>query len=70
MTPHRHWFFDYTPHRTAIRLANDCIVYSAGIGSVRFEPVVNGKVGRLLEFTRVLHVPDLRSNLLSVLYLT
>ncbi len=70
MTYNRHWFFDYTPHRTPIRLANDSIVYSAGIGTVRFEPVVGGKKGHLLEFSRVLHVPDLRSNLLSVLYLT
>lgn len=44
MTSHRHWFYEYTPYRTPIRLANDCIVYSAGLGSVRFEPVVNGKL--------------------------
>lgn len=70
MTPHRHWFTTYTPYRTPVRLANDTIVYSAGLGSVRFQPVVNGKDGQLVEFERVLHVPDLRSNLLSVLYLT
>ena len=70
MSPHRHWFYDYTPYRTPIRLANDSIIYSAGVGSVRFQPVVKGRPGRLLEFTRVLHVPDLCSNLLSVLYLT
>jgi hypothetical protein len=37
---------------------------------VVFNPVINGKSVRAVEFTRVLHVPDLRNNLLSVLYLT
>ena len=32
--------------------------------------MINGQVGRDIEFTRVLHVPDLNNNLLSVLYLT
>ena len=70
MTPHRHWFHSYTPQSTPIRLANGQTIYSAGIGAVRFQPSVNGKPGQLLEFHRVLHVPDLRNNLLSVLYLT
>ena len=70
MTPHSHWFRNYTPFRTPIRLANDHIVYSAGIGSVRFTPMIRGKKARVIEFTRVLHVPDLRTNLLSILYLT
>lgn len=34
MTPHRHWFNQYKPHKVPVRLANDCIVYSAGIGTV------------------------------------
>ena len=58
------------PHRTPIRLANNCIVYSAGVGNVRFEPVIDGKPSRQLVFQNVLHVPDLRSHLFSVLYLT
>jgi len=70
MTPHSHWIRNYTPFRTPIRLANDHIVYSAGIGSVRFIPMIGGKKARVVEFTRVLHVPDLRTNLLSILYLT
>ncbi|THH09759.1 hypothetical protein EW145_g1773 [Phellinidium pouzarii] len=70
MTPHRHWFNTYTPNHTPIQLANNQIIYSVGLGSVRFQPVINGKPGCLLEFERVLHVPDLRNNLLSVLYLT
>ncbi|THG96406.1 hypothetical protein EW145_g7784 [Phellinidium pouzarii] len=62
MTPHRHWFNTYTPNHTPIQLANNQIIYSVGLGSVRFQPVINGKPGRLLEFERVLHVPDLRNN--------
>ena len=34
MTPHSHWMCNYTPFCTPIRLANDHIVYSAGVGSV------------------------------------
>ena len=70
MTPHRHWFKTYTPFRSPIHLADGSIVYSAGVGSVLFQPIIDGKEGRLLEFERVLHVPDLRSNLLAVLYLS
>ncbi|KAF7760482.1 hypothetical protein Agabi119p4_11158 [Agaricus bisporus var. burnettii] len=69
MTPHRHWFKSYTSHKIPIRLADNSIVYSLGVGSVVFEPVVNGKVVRAVELTRVLHVLALRSNLLSCLYL-
>ncbi|KLO04106.1 hypothetical protein SCHPADRAFT_793008, partial [Schizopora paradoxa] len=65
-----HWFRTYTPNKTPIRLADSSIIYSAGVGDVEFEPVRrNGKPGRRLVFQRVLHVPDLRSNLFSVLFL-
>ena len=37
---------------------------------MQFEPVIGGKKCRVIEFDRVLHVPALHSNLLSVLYLT
>ena len=71
MTPHRHWFTTYQPHRVGIRLADHKVIYSTGCGSVRFQPVINGKPQHLfVEFHDVLHVPSLRSNLLSVLYLT
>ena len=69
MTPHRHWIRDYTPFRVPIHLADNTIVYSEGVGSVVFKPVIAGKELRAVEFTRVLHVPDLQNNLLSVLYL-
>jgi hypothetical protein len=34
MTPHRSWFTSYRPHIVPIRVANDAIVYSAGVGDV------------------------------------
>jgi hypothetical protein len=70
MTPHRHWLCNYAPKHVPIKLADNNIVYSAGVGTVVFSPVVDGKTVRAVKFTRVLHVPDLRHNLLSVLYLT
>src|SRR5258708_27318603 len=70
MTLHRHWLRNYRPHRAPVRLANNSIVYSAGIGSVLFTPEVEGQKMCSVEFTNVLHVPDLCNNLLSVLYLT
>ena len=54
----------------AIKLADNNIVYSTGVGTMVFSPVINGKTVTSVEFTRVLHVPDLCNNLLSVLYLT
>src|ERR1700709_1628163 len=68
MTPHRHWLRNYAPKRVPIKLADNNIVYSAGVGTVVFSPVVDGKTVKRDEFPRVLHVPDLRNNLLSVLY--
>ena len=70
MTPHRHWLRNYVPKRVPIKLADNNTVYSAGEGTVVFHPIVNGKQVRPVEFSRVLHVPDLRNNLLSVLFLT
>jgi hypothetical protein len=68
MTPHRHWLHEYTPYVVPIKLANGGVVYSQGIGSIRF--VVNGVWLGPVQFSRVLHVPALCSNLLSILYLT
>lgn len=69
MTPHRGWLRNYTPCKIPVRLANHTVIFSAGVGSVVFAPEVRGEVVRSVEFTRVLHVPELGSNLLSVLYL-
>ena len=70
MTPHRHWVRNYTPLRVPIKLADNSMVYSAGVGTVVFNPLVGGKEARPVEFSRVLHVPALHNNLLSCLYLT
>lgn len=70
MTPHRQWLRNYRPLKVPIQLANNEIVYSSGVGSVLFEPVVEGKPSRSVLFSRVLHVPSLQNNLLSVFHLT
>ncbi|KIK81008.1 hypothetical protein PAXRUDRAFT_763652, partial [Paxillus rubicundulus Ve08.2h10] len=70
MMPHCHWLRNYTPKCVPIKLADHTIVYSAGVGSIVFILVLEGKSARVVEFTRVLHVPDLRNNLISVLYPT
>ena len=70
MTPYRHWFKSYTHCRIPIRLANNIVIYSAGVGNVVFEPIVNEKQVGAVVFSQVLYVPDLRSNLLSCLYPT
>ena len=43
MTPHRHWICNYRPFQTPIHLANNLIIYSAGIGSIVFIPTIKGK---------------------------
>jgi len=70
MTPHRQWLHKYMSMCIPIKLADDTIVYFAGVGTVVFNPVVYGKESQSVEFTRVLHVPQLRNNLLSCLHLT
>jgi hypothetical protein len=70
MTPHRHWVRNYSPMRMPIRLADNSLIYSSGVGTVVFNPVIGGKASQPVEFTRVLHVPLLQNNLLSCLYLT
>ncbi|TFK17552.1 hypothetical protein FA15DRAFT_551997, partial [Coprinopsis marcescibilis] len=40
MTPHGHWLRDYKPLHIPVRLADHSIVYTAGVGSMVFEPVL------------------------------
>jgi len=70
MTPYRHWFCNYTPYRVPIRLADNRVIYSQGVGNIVFRPMINNQVVRDIEISRVLHVPALHNNLLAVLYLT
>jgi hypothetical protein len=67
MSTQRHWFKTLKPHVVPIRVANDAIVYSEGIGSIVMEPTSNS-LGLLL-LSSVLYVPALQNNLLSVLHL-
>jgi len=52
MTPHRHWVRNYLPLHIPIRLADNNIVYSSGVGTVLFNPVMMDS--QPVEFTRVL----------------
>jgi len=70
MTPNRNYLHEYSPYCVPIRLADGNVVYSKGVGVVHFIPDVGGKDAKIVTFTRVLHVPDLDSSLLSILYLT
>jgi gag-polypeptide of LTR copia-type/Integrase core domain/GAG-pre-integrase domain len=70
MTPHRHWIRNYTPYRVPIRLADNRVIYSEGVGTIIFRPTIDGQNTRDVELTRILHVPALENNLLAVLYLT
>lgn len=66
MTPHRAWFRSYSPHRVPIFLADGSAIYSEGLGSVEFAPLVDGMEKSLVVLHDVLHVPNLASNLISV----
>ena len=68
MTPHRHWFKELKPHKVPIKLADNSVVYSEGIGTVIFRPK-DTKLSLIL-LSDVLYVPQLQNNLLSVLFLT
>ncbi|KAF9470394.1 hypothetical protein BDN70DRAFT_763338, partial [Pholiota conissans] len=61
MTPHLNWIRNYQPYRVPIRLADSRIIYSEGMGTVKFRPIIDGKTIRDVEFTRVLYVPALRN---------
>jgi len=69
MPPHRLFFVTCEPCSTPVRIANGNIVRAAGVGTVAFVPRQGGVEMPAVGFTKVLHVPDLQCNLLSVLYL-
>jgi hypothetical protein len=67
MTPHQQWYTDYKPHCIPIRVANDAVVYSEGIGAVVIEPSDHSLAP--CKTTDVLYIPELQNSLLSVLHL-
>jgi hypothetical protein len=66
MSPRRSWFTKLELCAIPIRVANH-VVYSEGMGSVVLEPA--DKSLRPVLLSRVLYVPALQNNLLSVLHL-
>ena len=54
MTPHKHWIRNYKPLYIPIILANNTIIYSAGVGNILFRPFIKGEEKQSLLFTRVL----------------
>ena len=70
MTFNLHWMCNIMPHCIPICLADGSMVYSEGIGTVQFSPMVHGQEMVRLEFTNVLYIPSLSSNLFSVLLYT
>ena len=70
MTPHKHWVHDLKPMRVPIRLGDHSIIYSEGVGKVWFEPLLAGQPAPVLCLSSVLYVPRLKSNLLSITFLT
>jgi len=69
MTPHREFFVTYELCSTPVRLADGNVVHAAGVGTVAFVPYLDGIDMPAVGFTRTLHVPGLKCNLLSVLFL-
>jgi hypothetical protein len=67
MSPRRSWFTKLEPLAIPIHVANDHVVYSEGVGSVVLE--LADKLLRPVLLSRVLYVPTLQNNLLSVLHL-
>jgi hypothetical protein len=66
MSPRRSWFTKLEPCTIPNRVTNDHDVYSEGVGSVVLEPA--DKSLRPVLLSRVLYVPALQNNLLSVLH--
>jgi hypothetical protein len=67
MSPRCSWFTKLEPCTIPIRVANNHVVYSEGVGSVVLEPADKSLHPVLL--SRVLYVPALQNNRLSVLHL-
>jgi hypothetical protein len=67
MSLHCKWFVEYCPYCIPVHVANDAIVYSAGIGDVVLTPTDPSMNPCCL--TCVLYIPELQNNLLSILHL-
>jgi hypothetical protein len=61
MTPRREWVHDLKPWHVPIRLSDHSVVFSEGVGSVWFEPLLDGLPGPAVQLTCVLYMPSLGS---------
>jgi hypothetical protein len=69
MMLYKHWLHNYHSLTILIHLANNTIVLSAGVKLVVFAPEAEEQLIHHVKFSRVLHVPEVGSNLLlSVLF--
>jgi hypothetical protein len=69
MTPHCHWIHNYGSYHVRVELAVLSILLGLGPWSL-IDPVIGRKSVHSVELTHVSYVSQLRSNLLSCLYLT
>lgn len=67
MTPHREWIQNMEPCRVPVQLANNDVIWATGCRTMVFSPLIDGKPSKSVVFKRVLYVPNLESNLFSVL---
>lgn len=67
MTSRKDFFHTLEPLATkhGVEVANNVIILAAGVGSIRIEEIVDGKMIQR-DLKNVLYVPDLRRNLFSV----
>jgi transposase InsO family protein len=70
VTPHKQWLTHYSAHRVPVRLGDNSVVWSEGIGVCWFEPMLEGSPAPLVHFSDVLYEPLHASNLLSLFTLT
>ena len=57
MTPNQNWFKSYAPSSVPIHVANGQVIFSAGVGTVEFAPVKDGRNLCPVIFSNVLSQP-------------
>jgi len=70
MTPHRQWLTHYRAHRVPVRLGDNSVVWSEGVGVCWFEPMLQGSPTPLVRFSNVLYYqpPSVCHHLVSADY--
>ena len=67
---HKWWLTHYKTHHVPVQLGDNSIIWSEGIGVCWVESVLEGHPEPLAQFSNILYVPCLASNLLSLFSLT